>query len=102
MQAQSEEFRAKKKNARIKLTLRILVALYILYLTKGIIFAEMKHTSSLPLWVAVLASSVFFLASIAFGIYAWREYKKSLTVPVSEQESSGNDGENHSDTIGRG
>ena len=103
MQAQSEELRAKKKNARIKLTLRILVALYILYLTKGIIFAEVKHTSSLPLWVTVLASSVFFLVSIAFGIYAWREYKKALTIPAGDQksESSGNGDKNLSGTIGR-
>lgn len=94
MQAQSEELRAKKKNARIKLTLRILVALYILYLTKGIIFKEMNHTSSLPLWVTVLVSSVFVLASIAFGIYAGREYKNSLSVMASEQktETPGNNG----------
>ncbi len=94
MQAQSEELRAKKKNARIKLTLRILVALYILYLTKGIIFAEMNHTSSLPLWVTVLVSCVFVLASVLFGIYAWREYKKSFAGTASEEkpESPENNG----------
>ncbi|WP_411676846.1 hypothetical protein [Caproicibacter sp.] len=103
MQAQSEELRTKKKNAGIKLTLRILIALYILYLTKEIVFAEVKHTSSLPLWVTVLASVVFFLAAIAFGIYAWREYKNSLTVRGSEQESEspGDGGKNLPDSIDR-
>ncbi|MVB09381.1 hypothetical protein CAFE_00290 [Caprobacter fermentans] len=103
MQVQSEELRTKKKNAGIKLTLRILVALYILYLTKGIVFAQVKHTSSLPLLVTVLASVVFFLAAIAFGLYAWREYKNSLTVRGSGQGpgSPGDGGKNLSDSIDR-
>lgn len=67
-----------KKHAGIKLTLRALVALYLLYLTKGIVESAVKKTSPLPLWVTVLVSAVFLLASVAFGIYAWREYKKSL------------------------
>lgn len=84
MQNPSEDFHEKKKQAKIKLTLRILVTFYILYLTKEIVGASAKNTSSLPLWVTVLASSVFLLASVAFGIYAWREYKNSLAGAASE------------------
>lgn len=103
MQNQSDEIRAKKKNAKVKLTLRILVALYILYLTKGIVEAAVKHTTSLPLWVTVLASSVFLLTSVAFCIYAWRQYKSSLAVPASERgpELSGEDGRSLPNDIGR-
>lgn len=103
MQKEPDEIRAKKKNAKVKLTLRILVALYILYLTKGIVEAAVKHTTSLPLWVTVLASSVFLLTSIVFCIYAWRQYKSSLAVPAGESgpEFSGEDGSSLPDDIGR-
>lgn len=73
-----------KANAKIKLTLRILVACYILYLVKKIIESSIRHTSSLPLWVTVLASVVFLVGSVAFGVYAWREYKHSCASPASE------------------
>lgn len=73
-----------KTDAKIKLTLRILVALYILYLTERIIESSVRHTSSLPFWVTVLVSVVFLVSSVAFGIYAWREYKRSSTMPASE------------------
>nr|WP_319489644.1 hypothetical protein [uncultured Caproiciproducens sp.] len=89
MQNQSEEIQAKQKRAKVKLTLRILVALYLLYLTKGIVEAAVQKTSSLPLWVTWLASAVFLLASVAFGTYAWREYKHSLTVLASECKTGG-------------
>lgn len=103
MQNQPDEIHAKKKNAKVKLTLRILVALYILYLTKGIVEAAVKHTTSLPLWVTVLASSVFLLTSAAFSIYAWRQYKNALAAPASERgpELSGEDGRSLPDEIDR-
>ena len=86
MQNRFNEFHAKKKDAKIKLTLRILVALYILYLTKGIVGAAVQHTSSLPLWVTIAVSSVFLLASAVFIIYAWRQYKNSPAESAGECE----------------
>ena len=103
MQSQPDEIQAKRKNAKVKLTLRILVALYILYLTKGIVEAAVKHTTSLPIWVTVLASTVFLLTSVAFCIYAWRQYKNAIAVPVSEREPecSGEDGRSLPKDTGR-
>ena len=74
----SEPFLSKKNQARIKLGLRVLVALYILYLTKGIIEAALKGTSTMPAWVIVLVSAVFILSSVSFCFYAWRQYRRSL------------------------
>ena len=86
MQNQSDESN-EKKHAGIRLTLRALVALYLLYLTKGIVESAVKKTSPLPLWVTVLVSAVFLLASVAFVVYAWREYKRSPAVPAGEREA---------------
>lgn len=74
--------------AKVKLVLRAVVALYILYLTKGLIQAAAKGTSSLPIWATVLISTVFILASIAFGIYAWKEYRHSLALAAKEAAES--------------
>ena len=74
---QMEKSRRTKTNAKVRLVLRILVALYILYLTGKIIESSVRNTSSLPLWVTVIVSIVFLTGSVAFGIYAWRDYKKS-------------------------
>lgn len=60
MQNLSDEIQAKRKRAKGKLTLRILVALYLLYLTKGIVEAAVQRTSTLPLWVTWLVSIVSF------------------------------------------
>ena len=84
MQNLSDEIQAKRKRAKGKLTLRILVALYLLYLTKGIVEAAVQRTSTLPLWVTWLVSIVFLLASVVFGTYTWREYKHSLADTASE------------------
>lgn len=84
MQNQSDELHEKKRHARIKLTLRALVAIYLLYLTKGIIESAVKKTSPLPLWVTVLVSAVFLSAAVAFGIYAWREYSHALAATANE------------------
>lgn len=78
----------KKNQARVKLFLRILVALYILYLTKGIIEVSIKGTSSMPIWVVVLVSIVFGLCSVAFIVYAYREYKHSLADIAKEDDTS--------------
>jgi uncharacterized membrane protein len=82
--------------AKVKLVLRAVVALYILYLTKGLIQAAASGKSTLPLWVTVLASTVFILASIAFGIYAWKEYRHSLALEAKEDAESDQD-DSHDD-----
>ncbi len=84
MQNQSEEIQTRRKHAKSRLTLRVLVVLYLLYLTKGIVEAAVRKTSTLPLWVTGLVSAVFLLASAAFVVYAWREYKQSLAVSASD------------------
>ena len=81
---QMEKSRGTKTNAKVRLVLRILVALYILYLTGKIIESSVRNTSSLPLWVTVIVSIVFLTGSVAFGIYAWRDYKKSSFSPAGE------------------
>lgn len=96
---QSKEIQTKQKHAKISLTLRILVVLYLLYLTKGIVEAAVQKTSSLPLWVTGLVSAVFLLASAAFGIYAWREYKKSLADKASDLGCAEKEETDHPDNM---
>ncbi|MGX8710538.1 MAG: hypothetical protein ACQGTM_09880 [bacterium] len=91
MQNQSEKIQARRKRAKVRLTLRALVVLYLLYLTKGIVEAAVQKTSTLPLWVTGLVSVVFLLASAAFGAYAWREYKQSLADTASDWETEGSE-----------
>lgn len=87
MRYQSEDFQEKKKREKTKLTLRILVAFYILYLAGKVVEASVRHTDALPLLVTVLVSFIFALSSVIFGIYAWREYKKSLAETAGEDEA---------------
>ncbi|HEX3037849.1 MAG TPA: hypothetical protein VHO94_02505 [Oscillospiraceae bacterium] len=74
--------------AKVKLVLRVVVALYILYMTKALITSAVKGTSPLPLWVTVLVSTVFISASVVFGLYAWKEYKHSLALAAKENAES--------------
>jgi protein-S-isoprenylcysteine O-methyltransferase Ste14 len=85
------EFHTKKNQDKTKMVLRLLVLLYLLYLTKKIIEAEVKGNSSLPLWVTVLVSIVFVVASAAFGIYIWREYKHSSSKVIQKDKESVSD-----------
>jgi len=82
----NKTFHSKDNQARIKLGLRLLVALYLLYLTKGIIEAAMKGASSMPTWIMVLVSIVFISSSVAFCIYAWLQYKHSLIDMAKEDD----------------
>jgi len=82
----NKTFHSKDNQARIKLGLRLLVALYILYLTKGIIEVAMKGASSMPTWIMVLVSIVFISSSVAFCIYAWLQYKHSLIDMAKEDD----------------
>lgn len=82
----NKTFHPKNNQARIKLCLRFLVALYILYLTKGIIEVAMKGASSMPTWVIVLVSTVFISSSVAFCLYAWLQYKHSLIDMAKEDD----------------
>ena len=84
----NQTFPATNNQAKFKLVLRVVVAFYILYLTKGLIQAAANGKSSLPIWVTVLASTVFILASIVFGIYAWKEYRHSLALAAKEDAES--------------
>ena len=84
----NKAFHPKNNQARIKLYLRLLVAFYILYLTKGIIEAAMKGASSIPIWVTVLVSTVFILSSVAFSLYAWLQYKHSPIDLAKEEDKS--------------
>lgn len=84
----SDAFFSKKNQARVKLCLRFLVAVYILYLTKGIIEAAIKGASIMPTWVIVLVSAVFISSSVIFCFYAWRQYKHAVMEIIKEDDKS--------------
>ena len=81
-------FNPNNSHATVKLVLRFVVALYVLYLTKGLIEKAMTGSSSVPTWVTVLVSTVFILASIAFCVYAWIQYRHSLALAAKEDAES--------------
>ena len=84
----NQSFPLNNNQAKVKLVLRVVVALYILYMTKDLMEKAAKGTSSLPLWATVLVSTVFISASIVFGLYAWKEYRHSLALAAKEDTES--------------
>lgn len=78
-----------KSPARVRMALRLLVSIYLVYLSKGIIASAVRKTSPLPLGVTILAGAVFLTAAVAFAVYALRQYKGALAGAAAGREPEG-------------
>ena len=68
----------KQNRARTTGTLRAIASGYLIYLAWTIIRDLLNGSSTLPGWVGWLAAVVFAFGGAAFGVYAWRTYRRDL------------------------
>ncbi len=73
------------------LTLRVLVAAYIVYMAWKVLSGVLNGSSPIPEWVGWAIFSVFAVAAVAFCIYALKQFllqlKSSELSSVSQQNS---------------
>ena len=82
-----EKLLAKARNA---VSLRAVVAGYLVYLGYTLIRDHLCGTSTLTPWLAWAAGLGFCAAGAAFGLYAWKRYRAALKeaeLPPREQPS---------------
>lgn len=82
------QWNEQKSGALTKLTLRLAVAGYIVYLAWKILGGTLDGTSPIAGWLAYAICAVFFLFAIGSGIYSLREFRLALraAAPIAENE----------------
>lgn len=81
-----------KSAAVTKLTLRLAVAGYLIYLAWKIVGGTLDGTSPIIPWLSYAICAVFILAVIGLGLYSFREFWKawnaSSEVPGKENDTA--------------
>jgi len=68
----------KLNRAITAVTLRVVVAGYIIFIAYNVIKGTRSETSSIPAWAGMLIGFVFIAASVGFIIYAVLSFRKAL------------------------
>ena len=79
MSASGQPFKAPDQNrAGATLSLRLVACGYLIYLAWTIVRDRLNGASTLPPALAWISTLVFAAAGAAFGVYAWRTYRKQM------------------------
>ena len=68
----------KRAKAGTAATLRAVISVYVIYLGWTVLKGVLNGTSPVPVWVGWLVAIVFTAASIAFGFYTWKTWRRDL------------------------
>lgn len=69
---------ARRSRAGSTLAFRLIASGYLLYLAWTFLRDLLNGSMTMPLWLAWGAVLAFAAAGIAFGIYAWKNYRREL------------------------
>lgn len=91
---------AMMSRAGTSLTLRVVVAAYIIYLAWKVLSAVFRGGSPIPLWCAWLIFSVFLAAAVLFCLFSLKQYLKTRKAAEirSPEQSDGEDSNTNSDS----